>query len=263
LPVNAKTFTRVGFTFGLPRASTGRENRKDLTLRILALQHVVFEEAGAINAWVVRNGHTLDILLVETIKQWPEPVEFDMLIILGGPMSVHDEAFHPWLKVEKRWLNQFIELKRPVLGICLGAQLLAETLGGSVYKATEKEIGWFPVQPVLTGRPTGFHFSNKLTPLHWHGETFDLPKNAIRLAETATCLNQAFIFEDRVIGLQFHLEATSETVEKLLDAASHEIGIGVYQQTPEIIRGLNHLASNANRELFILLDYLGQYACLS
>lgn len=233
-----------------------------MTLRILVLQHVLFEGVGAISTWANNHHHALKACLIEALEQWPEPADFDMLIILGGPMSLHDEALYPWLIAEKHWIQQFLALDRPVLGICLGAQLLAEALGARVYQAREKEIGWFPVQPSSTASQSRFYFRDKFLPFHWHGETFDLPSGAVGLAETPVCKNQAFIWGDRVVGLQFHLEATPETIETLVKAASHEIGVGTYQQTPETILGLDHLACPANQELFQVLDYLSQFSCI-
>src|SRR6185312_16916190 len=142
-------------------------------------------------------------------------------VIMGAPMSVNDEHLYPWLKEEKILVGNAIESRRAVLGICLGAQMIASAMGAPVYRGREKEIGWFPVRRVA-GSGAGALFPKTFTPLHWHGETFDLPAGAIRLAETDAVPNQAFQVGS-AIGLQFHLEATPESIRQLVDNAAHEI----------------------------------------
>lgn len=121
----------------------------------------------------------------------PEPKTIDLLVIMGGPMSVNDEAVYPWLRREKELIKSVIQLKRPVVGICLGAQLIANTLGTAVYAGPQKEIGWFPIVATQEDRQV-FRFPATATVFHWHGETFDLPPNAVRLTSRAVCANQTF-----------------------------------------------------------------------
>lgn len=143
----------------------------------------------------------------------------DFLLILGGPMSVNEEERFPWLIVEKEFVRAAIESGIPVLGICLGAQMIAHAMGARVFPNAEKEIGWFPIYAVGSEDSSVFPFPARQMAFHWHSETFDLPPGAVRLARSEGCENQAFQLGDSVIGLQCHLEATPQTVKALLTQA--------------------------------------------
>lgn len=186
-------------------------------MKIHYLQHVPFEGPGYIDVWARQAGYSLSSTSLFDGVSPPEPGAYDWLIILGGPMSIHDEADHPWLVGEKRYIRRAIESGKHVLGICLGAQHLAEALGARVYPNREREVGWFPVQRVDSGSRSRFFplLSPELMTLHWHGETFDLPGGAVQLARSAACENQAFSWGDRVLALQYHPEATAELVRSL------------------------------------------------
>ncbi len=150
-------------------------------------------------------------------------------------MSVNDESTLPWLLSEKRFVRSAVERGIPVLGVCLGAQLVASALGARVYRNPQKEIGWFPIEATLNTTNT-FRFPEKCIVFHWHGETFDLPSGAVRLAKSVTCENQAFQIAQHVIGLQFHLETTPESARALLDNCSDELVPGPYVQTESELR---------------------------
>jgi GMP synthase-like glutamine amidotransferase len=174
----------------------------------------------------------------------PELSAFDMLAVMGGPMSVNDEAQYPWLGPELALLRDTIGASKAVLGVCLGAQMIAKALGAAVYPARQKEIGWFPVErtgpqhALFDGLPTSF------MAFHWHSETFDLPAGAVHLAKTAAVLNQAFAAGSRVLGMQFHMEATPASVKDLLSHAGDEISNGPFEQVPDAIRaGTGHCES--------------------
>ncbi len=186
-------------------------------MRIHYLQHVPFEGPGYIEAWARERGHDLSSTPLYNGTPPPAPDRYDWLIILGGTMSIHDEDEHPWLVMEKSYIRQVIESDKPTLGICLGAQHLAEALGARVYRSREPEVGWFPVERVEGGAQSRFYrlLSPEIVTLHWHGETFDLPDGAIRLARSAVCENQAFSWGDSVLALQYHPEATVELVRSL------------------------------------------------
>ena len=198
-------------------------------MRIRALQHVAHEGPAAIAAWAAERGHSLEVTRLDLGQPTPGVDAFDMLVLLGGPMSVNDEAIHPWLVAEKRLIGEAIQSDRRLLGICLGSQLIASALGRRVYAAPEPEIGWFPVRrtPQAARSRTFAGLPASFTPFHWHGETFEIPEGGIRLAESDRCPNQAFEIEfdggpDRggalALALQFHLEATEASVREMMEA---------------------------------------------
>ncbi|MGA0332708.1 MAG: type 1 glutamine amidotransferase [Kiritimatiellia bacterium] len=185
-------------------------------------QHVPFEGPGRIGNWLTQNGYESFTTHFYLGESPPKITEVDLLIVMGGPMSVNDEDSYPWLKREKAFIREAVNAGIPVLGICLGAQLIASALGARVYPNPVKEIGWFPV----FGKPVDspFRLPEELTALHWHGETFDLPPGARLLASTPECRNQAFLLEGKkVLGLQFHLETTPESMDSLIENCRDEL----------------------------------------
>ncbi len=194
-------------------------------MRAHCLQHVPFEGLGSIEPWLATAGYTLShTRFHETAQQpaLPRPGTIDLLIVLGGPMGVHDERLFPWLATEKRFIEQAITAGTKVLGICLGAQLIAHVMGAKVYRHRFPEIGWFPVYPVTPQR-SGFPLTEVATAFHWHGDTFDLPAGSVHLARSDACENQAFLAGDAVLGLQFHLETTPESARALVVNCSDEL----------------------------------------
>ena len=172
-------------------------------MRLHYLQHVCFEGLGSIGQWAQERQYGTSVTRLYCNDVLPDLDTFDMLIVMGGPMGVGDEKCYPWLKSEKEFLSKVIAADKPVLGVCLGAQLLAEVLGARVYPNAEKEIGWFPVQLTEEGRRSGFFqgLPSELEVFHWHGETFELPQGASLLASSTACRNQAFAYEKRVFGV--------------------------------------------------------------
>jgi GMP synthase-like glutamine amidotransferase len=158
---------------------------------------------------------------------------------MGGPMSVNDEDKFPWLALEKQFVREVIESGKPVLGICLGAQIIAKAMGAKVFPNQQKEIGWFPIHAVSSIEDAVFSFPQSETVFHWHGETFDLPPGAIRLAKSEGCENQAFQLGKRVIGLQFHLETTPESAREIVSHCRDELVPSRYVQTEEEILSAN------------------------
>lgn len=225
-------------------------------MRIHVLQHVAFEGPAAIGEWARRNGHIVSCSRLDWGDSLPDVAGLDFLVVMGGPMSVNDERDCPWLKEEKALVRRAMEAGRRVLGVCLGAQMIASAMGARVYRGAEKEIGWFPVRRV-TDSGLGAVFPPVFTPLHWHGETFDLPAGAVRLAETDAVPNQAFQLGSAV-GLQFHLEATRESVKEMVENAGHEIESGhpFQQDAGELLAQAAHASPDAQAVLFRLLDHL-------
>lgn len=193
-------------------------------------QHVPFEGLGHIEPWLLRAGFQISYTRLFNSDETPDPRTVDFLVILGGPMSVNDEHLHPWLVTEKQWLRSFLKTGKPVLGICLGAQLIANTLGSRVFPNREQEIGWFPIEGLSHGHPSAFHFPPATEVFQWHGETFDLPPGAIHLARSQACENQAFQI-GQAIGLQFHLETTPESVRALIQHSNPELVPHPFVQT--------------------------------
>ncbi|MBH0357100.1 type 1 glutamine amidotransferase [Bacillus toyonensis] len=225
-------------------------------MKIHYLQHVPFELPEHISVWAKEKGHEITGTLLYENYYLPELSEFDLLVILGGPMGVDDEDKHPWLVLEKHFIKEAIQHRKLVIGICLGAQLIAEILGGKVYKNHYKEIGWFPVKLVEAAKESAFfkEFPGVFIPFHWHGDTFELPPQAKRIAYSEGCMNQAYVYEDHVIGLQFHLESSADSIKELIRHCADDIEQGMYVQRPhEMLNEIGSLAlSKAN--LFALLD---------
>lgn len=204
-------------------------------MRAHYLQHVPFEGPGSIVSWLAAAGWKITRTRLFASEALPDPGALDLLVIMGGPMSVHDEDEFPWLTTEKRFIREVIDSGTPALGICLGAQLIASAMGARVYRNPVKEIGWLPVRGVAGNDGCIFRFPQSETVFHWHGETFDLPPGATRLAQSDGCENQAFQLGESVIALQFHLETTPEAVRELVANCRDELVPARYIQTEEEI----------------------------
>lgn len=204
-------------------------------MRAHYLQHVAFEGLGSIEPWLQTAGYEISSTQLFESSEFPALNEIDLLIIMGGPMSANDEVEFPWLSLEKQFIRNFIDSGKPVLGICLGAQLIASAMGAKVYQNSVKEIGWFPVQGISAVTSSFFSFPASTEVFHWHGETFDLPQGATLIASNAACENQAFQIGDSVIGLQFHLETTPESAEEIVTNCRDELIPSKYVQTEEEI----------------------------
>jgi GMP synthase (glutamine-hydrolysing) len=225
-------------------------------MRFHYLQHVPFEGLANIEGWIKERSHSISKTLLFNEEKLPRIDDFDWLIITGGPMGVYEEDKYPWLSQEKRFIKEAIYHQKVVLGICLGAQLIAEALGSKVYKNKYKEIGWFPVSLTNQARESSIfsRLPDNFTAFHWHGDTFDLPPGAIRVAESKGCLNQAFEYHKRVIGLQFHLEPSVKSIQQLIKNCSSDIVEGRYVQTPEKMLLQTDYLKKAKRLMGLLLD---------
>lgn len=225
-------------------------------MRAHILQHVPFEGLGSMADSLARRGAAVSHTRFFEDPQLPGIDGLDLVIAIGGPMSVNDEAELPWLVPEKAFLREAMRRGVPLLGICLGAQLIASALGARVYPNRQKEIGWFELEGI-PGDPDDFRFPDRFTALHWHGETFDIPPGARRLAGSVACRNQAFQCGERVIGLQFHLEATQDGLRQLVDNCRHELTPALFVQTEAAILSASPTACPAaNRLMAEVLDYL-------
>lgn len=186
-------------------------------MRIHWLQHADFEDLGCIGPWLAARGHEIKSTRLYRGETPPDVDAFDALIVMGGPMNIYEFDAHPWLHTEQALIRTALAQGRRVLGVCLGAQLIADALGGAVTRNAETEIGWFPVTRTAVGRfhPLFADLPDSFIAFHWHGDTYALPPGAVRLAESAACPQQAFAWDNgRVLGLQFHLEVTREQMRE-------------------------------------------------
>jgi GMP synthase-like glutamine amidotransferase len=191
-------------------------------------QHVPYEGLGYIETWLEQNHHHISTTkFFETNFQLPEISDIDALIIMGGLMGVYDETQFPWLKQEKAFIKSCVQSGKKILGICLGAQLIADCLGAKVIPAKNKEIGWFPVFPTEECKQTAWFyelFKHHPVVFHWHGDQFKIPQNgSLNLLHSEANLNQAFYCNQHIIGLQFHLEVTQDTLKQMIDNGKDEL----------------------------------------
>ena len=198
-------------------------------LRLHGIRHESFEKEGEIGVWAAQHGHRLcghtDLWNGETL---PELDAFDWLIVMGGPMNIYEEEKFPWLKTEKRFLRTAIDAGKRVLGVCLGAQLLADVLGGKVTKNAHREIGWFPVSagPQAAQSRIFTNLPQTYEAFHWHGDTFSIPPGALWTVKSEACAHQGFeACEGRVVGLQFHLETNAASMAALATGCADEITV--------------------------------------
>ncbi|PKM05289.1 MAG: amidotransferase [Gammaproteobacteria bacterium HGW-Gammaproteobacteria-6] len=217
------------------------------------LQHADFERLGSIRPWLEQLGYRITATRLYKGESLPAVGDIDLLVIMGGVMSVNDEQEHPWLIEEKAFIKAAMDQGVAILGVCLGAQLIANVLGSRVYPNRQREIGWFPVQAVSHGREDVFCFPEQINVLHWHGETFDMPTGAVHLASSAACAHQAFQYGDRVIGLQCHLESTSSQVRAFVEATSE-----AELQPTEWVQSADQLLAVPEPELDKASDLMGQ-----
>ncbi len=187
-------------------------------MKLHYLQHVPFEDLGSIEQWAIAAGAEISCTKLYNNEALPLVDSLDWLVIMGGPMNIYDYGKYPWLSTEKLFIKEAIEQGKIVLGICLGAQLIADVLGSKVYANQDKEIGWLPITISENISPE----LKKVLPinpiaLHWHGDTFDLPEKSVHLAKSKACQNQGFIYQKKVIGLQFHLETTHKSLSSLIE----------------------------------------------
>ncbi len=227
-------------------------------LRIHYFQHVEFEGLGSIEEWITLSGHHLTTTSFFKNFTFPDVNDFDWLIIMGGSMSVHDEELYPWLKEEKEFIRKVIDAGKTVLGICLGSQLISNALGAKVIKNKEKEIGWFDIQlkPAAQEGDLFFDLGSSIKVFHWHGDTFELPQGAVHLASSEACTNQAYLYNEKVLAMQFHLEPTQQSLQKMMDRCRDDLTTGAFVQTEKEILSNQQLIESNRKILFTLLDRL-------
>ena len=227
-------------------------------MRIHYLQHVPFEGLGHIETWARQQGHGLTATALFGGEPLPPLDAFDLLVVMGGPMGVYDTADYAWLTPEKRFIERVLGAKKKVLGICLGAQLLADVLGAKVYKNSHKEIGWYPVTRAVgaQSQPWDSLFPEQFFAFHWHGDTFDLPAGALHLAQSEACRHQAFFYPPGALGLQFHLESTPSSIAQLVAHCGQELVPGAFIQSQAQIAGQAERMGSSNERMESILNFL-------
>ncbi len=227
-------------------------------MRIGYLQHVSFEDPAGILDWAASRGVQMSGTRLFANHRLPAVADFDGLLVMGGPMNIYEHDRYPWLEAEKRLIADAIAADKIVIGICLGAQLIADALGARVRANTWKEIGWLPVRrdEMAAETPLGPVLPARWEAFHWHGDTFDLPAGAVRLAASTACANQAFLFNDRVLALQFHLETTPQSARSLITHCGGEIDGGPFVQNASEILADPARFARANALMHRLLDRL-------
>ena len=227
-------------------------------MRLHCFQHVPFEGLGSIARWAEKRGMELSFTRFHAGDQLPKLESIDWLVVMGGPMNIYEEADYPWLKAEKMYIREAIGAGKRVVGICLGAQLIADVLGGPVTRNAHKEIGWFPVElsPEAKRAGLGAVLPWSFDAFHWHGDTFAIPPRALPLAHSEACANQGFLFDKRVLGLQFHMEMTEAGAGELILHGANELVTAPYIQDAGTMLANPERFTAANRLLAQLLDHL-------
>jgi GMP synthase-like glutamine amidotransferase len=224
-------------------------------MRLHYLQHVPFENPGSILTWAAANDFEVNKTLMFQDENLPDHEDYDWLVVMGGPMNIYDYKNYPWLSREKSFIKTAIDSGKLVIGLCLGGQLIADVIGGEVTKNSHLEIGWFPIRfnngtklstllSFLPDEPTVFH---------WHGDTFSkLPEEALCIAKSDACDNQAFIYKERVFGFQFHLETTETIINDLVVNCEEEMVLGPYVQSKkELLNNENIKQTNKWMDIFL------------
>jgi GMP synthase-like glutamine amidotransferase len=225
-------------------------------------QHVPYEALGYIETWAKERGHLITNTEFHLRGTIPDIDSVDWLIVMGGPMSVHDETNYPWLVDEKRFIERAISRGKNVLGICLGAQLIANVLGARVAPMSYKEIGWYAIRKTNAADSTFFSrmMPAKMDVFHWHGDMFDTPDGAIHIASSEACINQGFVYQDRVVGLQFHPEMTPTVAREIIRHATVRLGEGRWVQSKEEMIGDSARFDTGNELMARILDELASAA---
>ena len=239
--------------------------------RILVFQHVPYEPLGTLNPQLKNAGFRIRYV---NFSREPEALPrldgYHGLVVLGGPMGACQTDRHPHLTTEIELIQQAVHLRLPVLGICLGAQLLARALGAKVQPSSRPEIGWHTISIPEQARqdPLFRHFRPSQKIFQWHSDTFALPRGAIHLASSEVCPNQAFKYGDNAYGLQFHLEVDSQLIMRWLKVPAHQREIEamggkvdpqqVLRETQAQISETEHLAEAVFGEFIKLFSHHGR-----
>ena len=225
-------------------------------MNLAVLQHAAFEGPGEIAAWAARHNHAVSVHHLYRGDPLPRRDAFDLLVIMGGEMNIYQYRDWPWLKPEREFIQSALGEGKKAIGICLGAQLIADALGARVFQNAQHELGWLPVAWTGEARAALSGLPSASTVLHWHGDTFELPAGATRLASSEGCPEQGFLIGEKCLGLQFHLEVDPALVRQFVDGQG-EWPTGPYAQTADSILSKATSYCDQNRQL--LHDILDQF----
>jgi GMP synthase (glutamine-hydrolysing) len=226
-------------------------------MKISVLQHAENEGPGEIENWARERGHAVGIHHLYRGDALPDPKSFDLLVVMGGEMNIYQDRDYPWLKPERSLIRATLDAGRRAFGICLGSQLIADALGSRVTQNPAHEIGWFPVTFTPEAQRSFPKLPGAITALHWHGDTFELPIGATRLATSDACPEQGFVIPGKCLGLQFHFETDAPLVRQMVEGSSDYAywPKGEFVQPPkEILAGAETYCAKTRPLLFAFLD---------
>lgn len=206
-------------------------------MNIHYIMHASFEKIGIIEEWAKEQNHKLSGTHIYAGEKLPSPDTFDFLIIMGGPQSPLEIEQYPYLQDEINLITQAIQQNKFVLGFCLGAQLIAESLGAKTQRSPEKEVGMYPIELTSAGEedPIFKHFPKQFDVMHWHNDMPGIAKEAVLLAKSAGCPQQAFRYRKRTYGLQFHMEITKACAKEMISHCANDLVPKQYVQTTDVI----------------------------
>ena len=226
-------------------------------MRVHWLQHLPFEDLGCMGEWFLSRGHELACTRLFEKSSLPAVENFDWLVVMGGPMGVEDSSTFPWLISEMNLIQSAIMNGKRVLGVCLGAQLMAAAMGAKVGKNPHKEIGWLPLNQ--TGGVNTLFAKNlpkTFDAFHWHGDTFDIPQGAEKLVSSKATANQGFCVGASALALQFHLELRVSDATRIAEACPDDLTPGAYVQQPEEFTTKKDFFMKSNKLIGRLLETL-------
>ena len=225
-------------------------------MNLCVLQHAAFEGPGEIAAWAELRGHPVSVRHLYRGDALPSPDTFDLLVVMGGEMNIYQYRDWPWLKPESEFIRSALEQGKRVVGICLGAQLIADALGARVVQNAEHELGWLPINWTDEARAIFPDLPASGSVLHWHGDTFGLPEGATRLAASEGCPEQGFVIKNKCLALQFHMEVDPSLVKEYV-AGQGTWPSGRFVQEPKAI--LSEAVSHCDRNRRLLHGMLDQF----
>ena len=217
-------------------------------MKISVLQHAAFEGPGEIADWATQQGHVVAIHHLYRGDVLPGLDDFDLLVIMGGEMNIYQYRDWPWLKAESAFIKAALNAGKKAIGMCLGAQLIADVLGARVVQNPVYELGWLPITWTHEVRAFFSKLPSESTVLHWHGDTFSLPEGTMRLASSEACFEQGYLVPGKCLGLQFHMEVDPALVKEYV-AGQGTWPAGRFVQEPRAILGEAGKHCTVNREL--------------